>query len=76
MVANCIICTGMICYDDACHLKKFSTNSKRSELTVQSRQLAEIDMAVDKMHMRGHIDSWCKDKCDPKKFPILNNVSY
>jgi len=67
--------TDVICYDDACHLKKFSINPKRSELTPQSKQLAEMKMAVDKMHMRGHTDSWCKDNCDPKKFTVLEKVT-
>ena len=70
-----ILCAAIICYDDACHLKKFCTNPKRSDLTEQSKQLAQMSMAVDKMHMRGHIDAWCKENCDPKKFSVLDKVS-
>ena len=32
-------------------------------------------MAVDKMHMAGHVDSWCKKTCDPHLFTDLNQVS-
>ena len=64
----------IICYDDACHLKRFAANPKRSELTKQTKQLSSMKMAVDKMHMKGHTDKWCKENCDPKKFPILEKV--
>ena len=63
-----------ICYDDACHLKKFATNAVRSSLTKQTKQLASVQMVVDKMHMKGHTDPWCKEHCDPSKFQALNKV--
>ena len=36
--------------------------------------LANVEMVVDKMHMRGHIDEWCKQNCDPRKFDALAKV--
>lgn len=66
--------TEFICYDDACHLKHFSTNSNRADLTDQTRILAAKKMVVDKMHMRGHVDAWCKENCDARKFTQLDKV--
>jgi len=63
-----------ICYDDACHLRKFARNSIRSNLTSQSTALASVEMVVDKMHMKGHVDPWCKENCDANKFKELHKV--
>ncbi len=64
-----------MCYDDGCHLAKFSKNSARCNISYECSLLAEKDFVIDKMHMRGHIDSWCKEHCDPNKKPDLINVS-
>lgn len=66
--------TEYICYDDACHLKRFARNPVRKDLTLQTKQLASVEMAVDKMHMKGHTDPWCKANCDPGNFKQLNKV--
>lgn len=63
-----------ICYDDACHLKRFARNPVRKDLTIQTKQLASVEMSVDKMHMKGHTDPWCKANCDPVNFTKLNKV--
>ena len=63
-----------ICYDDACHLKRFARNPVRKDLTIQTKQLASVEMSVDKMHMKGHTDPWCKANCDPANFTKLNKV--
>ena len=31
-------------------------------------------MVVDKMHMKGHVDNWCKKNCDAKSFADLDKV--
>lgn len=54
-----------ICYDDACHLKKFSTNAKRCELTATAKRIKALDMVCDKFHFPNHVDSWCKANCNP-----------
>ena len=28
------------------------------------------------LHMKGHIDHWCKENCDAKKFKELDNVRF
>lgn len=63
-----------LCYDDACHLRKYSLNPCRRDLTQTTKILSDLTMAVDKMHMAGHVDSWCKKTCDPHLFSDLNEV--
>lgn len=65
---------GTVCYDDACHLKKFASNPARSSLTTVASQLASVDYAVDRMHFKGHIDPWCREHCDPHKLQTLQKV--
>ena len=69
-----ILIAEYICYDDACHLKKHSINATRQHLTQQSEKLASVNMVVDKMHMAGHVDKWCKKHCDAKSFKELDKV--
>ena len=30
---------------------------------------------MDWMHIKGHIDLWCKKTCDPKLFPQIDKVN-
>lgn len=69
-----IVHLGFVCYDDACHLTKFAKNPLRADLTPQAKQLASVQMVVDKMHMKGHVDKWCKENCDAKCFADLDKV--
>ena len=64
-----------ICYDDTCHLRKFARNSVKTHLTPHTMQLASVEMVVDKMHMKGHTDTWCKENCDPAKFQALQTIT-
>lgn len=64
-----------ICYDDGCHLKKYSKHPSRCDLTPTTRYLSQTNIVIDKMHMVGHVDLWCKKECDPNLFPDLNEVS-
>ena len=52
-------------YDDACHLKKCCMIPVRKEVTAASKRLGKIDMVVDKLHFRNHVDRWCKANCNP-----------
>ena len=67
--------TGYVCYDDGCHLHKYTYNPCRAHLTSTATNMTKLCIVIDKMHMKGHIDPWCKRTCDPKFFPQLNNVS-
>ena len=64
-----------IVYDDACHLKKYCINPVRKSLTPVAERLGEMDMVVDKMHFRNHVDSWCKANCNPYDLSDLDGVS-
>ena len=63
-----------ICYDDGCHLKRYADKQQRRDLTATSKLLHNMSIVVDKMHMTGHTDAWCKDNCDPKLYPDLKEV--
>ena len=63
-----------VCYDDGCHLKKYSQNPSRSSATETMKLLASLNIVVDKMHMKGHTDSWCKKHCDPRLFSELDKA--
>jgi len=50
-------------------------NPVRKGLTNVSRKLGEMDMVVDKLLFRNHVDKWCKDKCNPYDWIGLEGVS-
>lgn len=64
-----------ICYDDGCHLRKYARNTKRNKVSLAAAALANVEMVIDKLHMRGHVDKWCAENCDPNKFKELDDVS-
>lgn len=63
-----------ICYDDGCHLRKFARHPSRRDITVTAQKLASMEIVIDKLHMTGHIDTWCLANCDPHLFNDLDNV--
>ena len=65
-----------VCYNDGCHLRRYTTNLCRRNLTPLSIQLANTEIVFDKLHMAGHTDTWCHQHCDPKSFKELENVRY
>lgn len=67
---------GFLCYDDACHLKRFATNPQRSTLTDVATVISGLNIVVDKMHFAGHIDPWCHANCNPHNFDELKEVKY
>ena len=66
--------TGFICYDDGCHLKKYASHSTRKGLTPIAARLSEVNIVIDKLHFKGHVDKWCHEHCNPYKFEELNQV--
>lgn len=73
-VKYCFI-SDRICYDDACHLKKYCANPKRKCLTTVTERLGNMDMVIDKMHFRNHVDPWCRLNCNPYDRADLDGVS-
>lgn len=63
-----------ICYDDGCHLRKYVQNPKRSHLTCTAEKMASLSIYVDKLHIKGHTDSWCLANCDPREVDDLKGV--
>lgn len=63
-----------ILYDDGCHLKKYALNPTRSMCTPTSEWLASLEIVVDKLHFKGHIDTWCHQHCNPYTHSDLENV--
>ena len=63
-----------ICYDDGCHLRKFAQQSARKNVTIIAQKLSETEIVIDKLHMAGHMDKWCKENCDPHHFQALDKV--
>ena len=56
-----------ICYDDACHLKKFAQNPKRCNLTDAAVMITSKSIVCDKFHFKNHVvkDKWCIKNCNP-----------
>ncbi|XP_044170028.1 uncharacterized protein LOC122954064 isoform X3 [Acropora millepora] len=54
-----------IIYDDACHMKKYCVNPVQQKVTAVSKRLGKMDMVVDKLQSRNHVDLWCKGNCNP-----------
>ena len=54
-----------ICYDDACHLKRFACNPVRSSMSKTAEKLAVMEIVCDRFHFKNHTDAWCKRNCNP-----------
>ena len=76
MITGFFLILEFICYDDGCHLRKYARHSSRCDLTPTTKKLAEVEIVIDKMHMSGHVDNWCLQNCDPKKFKELDTHVY
>ena len=69
---SCILL--LICVWYKCSLL-YASNPSRQDLTVTAQSIAKLCIVVDKMHMAGHVDRWCKDDCDPREIEDLDEVS-
>ena len=67
--------SGYVIYDDGCHLKKFAQNPSRRDVTETAKRLSDVSIVVDKMHMKGHKDRWCKENCDARNIEDLKEVN-
>ena len=59
---------------DGCHLKKFAPNPARRDVTRTAKRLSELSILVDKMHMKGQVDQWCKENYDANNVDELKGV--
>ena len=69
-----VLAVEFLCYDDGCHLRKFANNPVRSTLTDTTKRIAAMEIVIDKMHFKGHIDPWCRRNCNPNDFDELKKV--
>ena len=53
---------------DVTLIKRYASNKCRSGLTNTTCILHEVSIVIDRMHMVGHVDPWCKKSCDPSLF--------
>ena len=67
--------TVYICYDDGCHLKRYATHPEKCNQTETAEKIAGLNIVVDKLHFKGHVDAWCKENCNPYTCKDLDNVS-
>ena len=66
---------GFICHDDRCHLKIYACNSEKKMITPTAKRISQMNIVVDKLHFKGHVDKWCHENCNPYNFHQLGNVS-
>ena len=53
----------IVCHDDACHLKLFALQHRRS--TAIAERMATMDFIVDRFHAPGHCGEYCAQHCLP-----------
>ena len=58
----------VLCYDDACHLKKFLLNRPNSPLC--RALLRGMEIVCDRFHFPNHRSAWCKANVDPAKCTV------
>ena len=62
-----------IVYDNGCMLNKFALNRDKSAKICEL--IAEMDMRIDKMHFKNHVDKWCQLHCNPFTCDAINNAN-
>ena len=65
-----------LCYDDGCHLRKFANNPVRSTLTDTTKRIAAMEIIIDKIHFKEHINLWCRRYCNPNDFDELKKSTW
>ena len=59
-----------ICYDDGAIYESLH-RMYADNLSAITQKLATTEIGIDRMHFKGHKDSWCRETCDPSKFEEL-----
>ena len=50
-------------------------NPSQQEQTITTQTIAKLSIVIDKMHMAEHVDSWCQQNCDSRRFREVDEVS-
>lgn len=45
-------------------------------MTPAASKLASLNIVIDKLHFKGHTDSWCHSNCNPYDVKELEEVQY
>ena len=62
--ADFVFTTEFICYDDACHLKKYAQGSGCRNVTLTTQKMAKMEMIIDRFYFKNPVDLCCKDHCN------------
>lgn len=54
------------------HLEKKQRNKNCHE---RLKSISDIKYVVDRLHIKGHSQKWCTERCHPDLFPELENVN-
>ena len=57
-------------------MRRYARNSTRSQVTLAASKLASLNIVIDKLHFKGHTDSWCHSNCNPYDVKELEEVQY
>ena len=44
-------------------------------ITLTPERISEMNIVVDKLYFKGHVDKWCHENCNPYNFHELDNIS-
>jgi hypothetical protein len=55
----------LVIHDDACHLRKYADGRKGDSEAAKLLAFPSVQYVTDRLHARGHVDSWCLANCAP-----------
>ena len=62
-------------YDDGCHYHAYVTNPSRANATASAAIVAQQDIDIDNMHLKGHTDKSCRINFSPKRHPVAKEFN-
>eukprot|EP00732_Lithocolla_globosa_P003390 Lithocolla_globosa_v1_NODE_2703_length_1899_cov_64.991866.p1 type:complete len:184 gc:universal NODE_2703_length_1899_cov_64.991866:987-436(-) len=65
---------GYLLYDDGCHLFHFRERRKDRNESL-CKLFNDVIIAIDRLHFKNHVDTWCKKHMNPNKYPDLDGVN-
>ncbi len=64
--------TSNVVYDNGCNLMQFCFS--RLDLTKRKKVFEDKSFVVDRLHITGHTDEFCRDVCHPDKVSSMKGV--
>ena len=68
----------IVIHDDACHLRKCAASRASKSPLARSLAYPQVKYVVDRFHLKGHVDHWCKQHCahtSPENEKSLQDVN-